>query len=110
MNQIVTATFDGSVFKPDVPITLPDRTRVRLVIELIDANEKSKFLEEFDQLCDEHPIYSTEPDLTRDQLHERTHNESEEEELWTEFDRLAEEFPNRSPGPMPTRDELHERR
>ena len=110
MSQIITATFDGNVFKPDIPITLPERTRVRLVVEPIDAEEKTNFLKEFDELCDEHPIYSTEPYLTRDQLHERTHNELEEEELWTEFDRLAEEFPIRSSGPMPTRDELHERR
>ncbi|MEX2141235.1 MAG: antitoxin AF2212-like protein [Pirellulales bacterium] len=71
MSYIVTATFDGSVFKPDTPVTLPDRTRVRLVIEPINTDEKTKFLEEFDQLSDEHPIYSTEPYLTRDQLHER---------------------------------------
>jgi predicted DNA-binding antitoxin AbrB/MazE fold protein len=72
MSQIVTATFDGSVFKPDIPVTLAGHTRVRLVIEPIDTDEKSKFLEELDDLCNEHPIYSTEPYLTRDQLHERS--------------------------------------
>jgi predicted DNA-binding antitoxin AbrB/MazE fold protein len=71
MSEVVAATYVDGVFRPDHMISLPANTRVRLVIEPIDAEQKSKFLEEFDQLCDEHPIYSTEPYLTRDQLHER---------------------------------------
>lgn len=71
MNEVVSATYVNGVFRPDQAISLPANTRVRLVIERVDADQKTKFLEEFDQLCDEHPIYSTEPYLTRDQLHER---------------------------------------
>jgi predicted DNA-binding antitoxin AbrB/MazE fold protein len=33
MNQIVHATFEGGVLKPDVPLEFPPMTRVRLIVE-----------------------------------------------------------------------------
>jgi predicted DNA-binding antitoxin AbrB/MazE fold protein len=38
MSQIVAATFEGGVFKPDQPPSLPDNTRVRLLVETIDGD------------------------------------------------------------------------
>jgi hypothetical protein len=65
---------DG-VFKPDGDVGLPPQTRVELVIRPIQQPKTQEELDalwkEFDQLCAEHPIHSTEPYLTRDQLHER---------------------------------------
>jgi predicted DNA-binding antitoxin AbrB/MazE fold protein len=73
MSQIVTATFDGNVFKPDSPITLADRTRVRLVIQPLD-NAKSgsdEAMDDLEKLWDEVSVDSQGERLTRDQLHER---------------------------------------
>ena len=73
MDQIVTATFDHGVLKPDTPLDLPANARVRLTIERLqpEAGEPLDALDALDQLCDEYPIDSEGNILTRDQLHER---------------------------------------
>ncbi len=73
MVSSITATFDHGVFRPDSAVDLPEASRVRLIVEpLVDEEEaKTEMLKEFDRICDEYPVYSTEPHLTCDQMHER---------------------------------------
>lgn len=46
MSQTLDATFDGNVFRPDVPIQLEPNTRVRITIEPAPASaqESESFL------------------------------------------------------------------
>ena len=72
MSQVTSAVFDGGVFRPDSPVGLPPETRVSLVVEPLDeSNDAAAILAEFDAICDEIVVVSSEPHLTRDQLHER---------------------------------------
>ena len=73
MSQIITATFDGAVFKPDDPVELPDRTRVRLVVDCLEDGkaESDQAMDELEKLWDEVSVDSEGVRLTRDQLHER---------------------------------------
>jgi predicted DNA-binding antitoxin AbrB/MazE fold protein len=41
MSQILAATFEDGVFKPDQPPALADSARVRLLIEPIDGGESA---------------------------------------------------------------------
>jgi predicted DNA-binding antitoxin AbrB/MazE fold protein len=73
MSQIVTATFQDGVLKPERELALTPGTRVRLIIEAWDevlAGAQAAS-DELDQLCDEFPIDSRSKRLTRDELHER---------------------------------------
>jgi predicted DNA-binding antitoxin AbrB/MazE fold protein len=69
MNQIITATFEDGVFKPDDPLTLPSGTRVRLLLGVFKASDPSA---ELDRVCAEFPIETDGTRLSRDELHERT--------------------------------------
>jgi predicted DNA-binding antitoxin AbrB/MazE fold protein len=75
MSNVIHATFVDGVFKPDGNVSLPPQTRVELLVRPLQEPRSPEELDalwkEFDKLCEEHPIYSTEPYLTRDQLHER---------------------------------------
>ena len=73
MTQIVTATFDQGVLRPDAPIQLAAGARVRLIVEPINSQSVNpgEALDELDRLCEEVPIDSGGEKLTRDQLHER---------------------------------------
>lgn len=73
MSQVIAATFEDGVLKPEQILALVPGTRVRLIVESWDAAKaQSAFAgDELDKLCDEIPIESQEPALTRDQLHER---------------------------------------
>lgn len=73
MNQIITATFEDGILKPDEPLDLSPHSKVRLVIEPIEpAPEEVRLAwEELERLCVESPIDSGGTRLTRDQLHER---------------------------------------
>jgi predicted DNA-binding antitoxin AbrB/MazE fold protein len=73
MSQIITATFDGSVFKPDTPVTLPDQSRVQLVIQPLENATcgSDAAMDELEKLWDEVSVDSHGERLTRDQLHER---------------------------------------
>jgi len=37
MSQIIHATFEDGVLKPDVPLPFPSMTRVRLIVEPLTA-------------------------------------------------------------------------
>jgi predicted DNA-binding antitoxin AbrB/MazE fold protein len=73
MTQIVTATFDKGVLRPDVPLQLTPGDRVCLTIERLDVvlQDQAAAWDEFEKLCEEVPIDSGGERLTRDQLHER---------------------------------------
>jgi predicted DNA-binding antitoxin AbrB/MazE fold protein len=72
MSQIITATFENGVLKPDQPLSLPPGTRVRVVVESLEAQaERQRAWEELERLCEEFPIDTGGERLTRDQLHER---------------------------------------
>jgi predicted DNA-binding antitoxin AbrB/MazE fold protein len=73
MSQVITATFENGVLRPEQDLGLAPGTRVRLKVDVCmegpDASPDA--CDELDNLCDESPIVSQEPRRTRDQLHER---------------------------------------
>jgi predicted DNA-binding antitoxin AbrB/MazE fold protein len=75
MIQIIAATFEDGVFKPDHRPVLSESTRVRLIVET--ANEDAeKSLQQLawgslEQLWQESTFDSRGDRLSRDQLHER---------------------------------------
>lgn len=73
MTQVVIATFDQGVLRPDAPIQLAPGARVRLIVEPINSQSVNpgEAIDELDRLCEEIPIDSGGEKLTRDQLHER---------------------------------------
>ena len=73
MSQIITATFEGGILKPDQQLDLPAHARVRLIVEPLDLSSESaqEAWNELEQLCEEAPIDSAGKLMTRDQLHER---------------------------------------
>ena len=73
MSQVITATVENGVLKPDKPLTWPAGTRVTVSIEpLIPAGmSEDDAWEELERLMDEMSIRDIGPRMTRDQLHER---------------------------------------
>jgi len=73
MSQVILATVENGVLKPDREIGLSPGTKVRLTLELRqDAlTQATQACDELDQLCDTSPVDSHGIKLTRDQLHER---------------------------------------
>jgi predicted DNA-binding antitoxin AbrB/MazE fold protein len=73
MSQVIFATVEDGVLKPDGKIGLSSGTKVRLTVELCDeaTARVEQAWDEFDRLCDEFPVDSGGTSLTRDQLHER---------------------------------------
>ena len=75
MSQIIHATFEDGVLKPDVPLTLPSMTRVRLIVEPLTAagheSEKDAVLSELERIWDEIDVDSGGPPPSRDELHDR---------------------------------------
>jgi predicted DNA-binding antitoxin AbrB/MazE fold protein len=73
MSQIVTATFEDGVLKPEQELGLTSGTKVRLVLETwadVHAQGQEACLE-LERLSAEFPIDSHGRRLTRDELHER---------------------------------------
>jgi predicted DNA-binding antitoxin AbrB/MazE fold protein len=77
MNQIIHATFENGVLKPDVPLEFPPMTRVRLIVETLTgpesapATESSDPWNELDRIWDEVEIDSGAPLPSREQLYDR---------------------------------------
>ncbi|MHC4176634.1 MAG: antitoxin family protein [Planctomycetota bacterium] len=73
MGQVILATVENGVLKPDREINLSSGTKVRLTLELCDdaLAEAAQACDELDQLCEESPVHARGTKLTRDQLHER---------------------------------------
>ncbi len=74
MVQILAATFEDGVFKPDQRPALSDNARVRLVVEALDANGSNQADDSWrmlQQLWTTSGFDSGGDRLNRDQLHER---------------------------------------
>lgn len=74
--QVMATVVDGEL-KLDKPLELPDKSRVKVVVEVEETAEarrerKLRALEELARLRREHPINSGGLYFTRDQLHERS--------------------------------------
>jgi predicted DNA-binding antitoxin AbrB/MazE fold protein len=75
MSQIIHATFEDGVLKPDIPLAYPPMTRVRLIVEPL-ATEESRpsedaVMNEVERIWDEIDINSGRPRPSRDELHDR---------------------------------------
>lgn len=73
MTQI-TATFENGMFKPDQPLPLAERSRVRLTIEPIEAWSPETAQVAWAALkaqIREQPLHLGGKRFTRDELHER---------------------------------------
>ncbi len=73
MSQVVHATFDDGVLKPDVPLDLAPQTRVRLLVEPLFPSEvgADDAWSELERLWDEVDIDSGGPPPACDSLHDR---------------------------------------
>jgi predicted DNA-binding antitoxin AbrB/MazE fold protein len=79
MSQIITATFEDGIFKPDIPPALDPKARVRLIVEPLEVPREAADAEE-----------------------------SMEEVRWDDFEKAMDDITNSS-GFRMTRDELHDR-
>ncbi len=72
MSQVILATFENGVLKPDEGLSLPAGTRVRLTVETLGASvEKESAWQELEELWEETTVDTGGTRFTRDQLHER---------------------------------------
>jgi predicted DNA-binding antitoxin AbrB/MazE fold protein len=73
MSQVIFATVENGVLKPDRELGLSTGTTVRLTLETCDEalSQAQQACDELDDLCDAFPVDSLGRRLTRDQLHER---------------------------------------
>jgi len=72
MNQLVNAVYEGGVLKLELPLDLPEGTRVQVEVQSPKAStELDRAWEEWDKLCDELQLDADATRLTRDQLDER---------------------------------------
>jgi predicted DNA-binding antitoxin AbrB/MazE fold protein len=69
MGQIITATFENGMLKPDTPLDLPSGSKVRLVVEPVDPDQAA--WEELEKLWETASVDSGGKLMTRDELHER---------------------------------------
>ena len=74
MVQVLAATFEDGVFKPDQRPALSDSARVRLVVETLDVDASARAAESWaalENLWRTSSFNSGGDRLNRDQLHER---------------------------------------
>ncbi len=74
MTTQIEATFTNGVLKPDVAMSLPEQSRVRLTVEAIEQHSPEKALAALESIwarLKERPIYGDGVKYTREQLHER---------------------------------------
>ena len=74
MVQVIAATFEDGVLKPDEPLQLPPHARVRVVIEPLHEHtqqQRQAAWTAMEQLWRQSKIDSGGERLTREQLHER---------------------------------------
>jgi predicted DNA-binding antitoxin AbrB/MazE fold protein len=74
MSTHIDATWINGVLQPDQPVPLPDRSRVRLTIEPIEAwspEAAAAALARMNARLKERPIHGDGVKYTRDELHER---------------------------------------
>jgi predicted DNA-binding antitoxin AbrB/MazE fold protein len=75
MSQVITATFEDGVLKPDEKLDLPSGTKVKLIVleppTVPSEAERQAAWEELERLWQETTINSGGDLLTRDELHDR---------------------------------------
>ncbi len=75
MIQVIAATFEDGVFKPDQQPVLSESTRVRLIVETeseaADQSLRQDAWDSLEQIWKESKFDSNGERLTRDELHER---------------------------------------
>ena len=75
MSQIIHATFQDGILKPDVPLPFPSMTRVRLIVEplTVEAREggDDTVLSELERIWHEIELDSGGSPPSRDELYER---------------------------------------
>jgi predicted DNA-binding antitoxin AbrB/MazE fold protein len=73
MSQVITATFENGVLKPEGELALPAGSRVRLTVEVLGVSSEAKEAawQELEQLWEEASVDSGGVRFSRDQLHER---------------------------------------
>ena len=73
MSQVIFATVENGLLRPDREMGFSPGTKVRLTIEPCDdsAAQAEAACDALDELCDELPIDSHGDRLTRDQLYDR---------------------------------------
>jgi predicted DNA-binding antitoxin AbrB/MazE fold protein len=103
MTQVITATFEDGVLKPDVKLELPAGAKVQLVLTSEPRLTR-------DQLHDRPTLYSR-----REQARERIQREwdasfEQRQQAFDELENYRNEHPINSGGNRMTREQLHERR
>lgn len=72
MKTELTATIDGGVLKPDTVLPFPDHTRVKLIIEPVEAENPSLAAwERLKERIRQRPIRGLAGKFSREELHER---------------------------------------
>lgn len=73
MGRVITATVEDGLLKPDVPLDLAPRTRVRLTVDLLDESPTTaeSAWDELERLWEEVEVDSGAAPPTREQLHDR---------------------------------------
>jgi predicted DNA-binding antitoxin AbrB/MazE fold protein len=75
MIQVIHATFEDGVLKPDAPLPLSPRTRMRLVVEPLTAEGGEPGVDavwsELERIREEIDVDSGGPPPSRDELHDR---------------------------------------
>ena len=75
MIQVIEATFENGVFRPDKRLDLPPQSRVRLVVEPLEDETEHALRQQawaaMEQIWQQSTINSHGQHLTREQLHER---------------------------------------
>ena len=74
MIEVITATFEDGVLKPDGPLNLPAHSRVRLVVQPLDEGTEERrrqAWEALERLWQQSALDSGGARLSRDELHER---------------------------------------
>ena len=110
MTQIITATFEDGVFKPDGKLNLAAGAKVQLVVSPSPDNKEQAQSE-----VPQHPVHAGGDALAREQLQARIQREWDEsfeqrQQAFAEMERLRIEHPIDTRGERLTRDQLHERR
>jgi hypothetical protein len=72
MKAELTATIEGGVLKPDVPLSFPDHTRVKLTIEPVELENRALAAwQRLQRLIEEKPPLGLAGKFSREDLHER---------------------------------------
>lgn len=73
MSQVIIATFEDGVLKPDEELDLAPGSRVQIVVNPCPGgnSQRQAAFAELERFRTQHPIHAHGQRLTRDQLHER---------------------------------------